>query len=53
MKPEIMANEIKIETLLQTMSLNSEKKANSQVTPLTKDRGDYEPEDDASFGDLW
>ena len=20
---------------------------------LSKDRGDYEPEDDASFGDLW
>ena len=34
-------------------SLQNKGKYTGSQTLLGKDRGDYEPEDNASFGDLW
>ena len=51
-KPEIFIEKI---TLNRTflLEMSGDTKADSSVTPLTKDRGDYEVEEEPSFGDLW
>ena len=36
-----------------TMSKNATKKITDSGEILTKDRGDYEMEDNTTFGDLW
>ena len=36
-----------------TMSKDASKKITDSGNILTKDRGDYEMEDNTSFGDLW
>ncbi len=53
-KPELFIEKITMsKTFLNPLSLDPNQKANSSVTPLTKDRGGYEPEEEPSFGDLW
>lgn len=53
-KPEIFIEKIELNhTILNNLSLNATTKAVKDGEVLTKDRGDYEPENEPTFGDLW
>lgn len=54
-KPEIFIEKVEFETLLQSVSGPnvSTTKASSGRDVEGKDRGDYQVEDNSSFGDLW
>ena len=45
--------ELPIAVSQTTMSKNSSNKIENSADILTKDRGDYMPEDNATYGDLW
>ncbi|MBQ9641431.1 MAG: hypothetical protein IJV06_07710 [Bacteroidaceae bacterium] len=45
--------ELPIAVSQTTMSKNSSNKIENSGDILTKDRGDYMPEDNATYGDLW
>ena len=55
-KPAIFIEKVEFETLLQSVSgpnVTSATKASSERAVEGKDRGDYQVEDNSSFGDLW
>ena len=53
-KPEIFVEKIELNhTVLNNLSLNATQKAAPKGEVLTKDRGDYDYEEEPSFGDLW
>ncbi|MBQ9640139.1 MAG: hypothetical protein IJV06_01035 [Bacteroidaceae bacterium] len=52
--PRVEVNEISAELMIcESQKLYSTDTSNPNFVNQGKDRGDYEPEDDASFGDLW
>ena len=54
-KPEMAITYVKVEAMLTGSPTKNVTVGNSYSggTIGAKDRGDYEPEDNASFGDLW
>ena len=50
---EHIAVEMPIASSSKTITKDATKSITNSNAILTKDRGDYEPEDNATFGDLW
>lgn len=51
--PVVEIKTIAVQTLIATSKLNVGGPITSKTYGDAKDRGDYEPEDNTTFGDLW